>query len=101
MKPALKNIIWIAVEAVAILGALLCLFGTGGCAQHISIETLTKDGVEYRSEVKQNLFLWYKTKPIEHVTPYSSIVIGDVQPDPNTAKAVIEGAVEAVIGGGV
>jgi hypothetical protein len=81
--------------------AFLVVTACMGCAQHISIETVTRDGVEYRSEVKQNLFLWYETKAIEHITDFSSVAIGDTTTDPNTAKAVVEGAVDAVIGGGL
>jgi hypothetical protein len=69
---------------------LILLLTLTSCAQHISIETVTRDGVEYRSEVKQNLFLWYKTKNIEHITDYSSVAIGATEPDPNTASAVVE-----------
>jgi hypothetical protein len=72
------------------LAIFLFAFWVAGCAQHISIETVTRDGVEYRSEVKQNLFLWYETKEIEHITDYSSVAIGATEPDPNTASAVIE-----------
>jgi hypothetical protein len=76
---------------------IILLLTLTGCAQHVSTETLIRDGVEYRSVVKQNLFLWYKTKAIDHRTDYSSMVIGDTAPDPNTASAIVEGAVSGLI----
>jgi hypothetical protein len=82
----MKNLITLTLAILIFAFAFLL----AGCAQHISIETVTVDGVEYRSEVKQNLFLWYKTKDIEHITDFSSVAIGATEPDPNTASAVVE-----------
>ena len=78
---------------------LIVILLLSGCAQHISIESVSREGVAYRSVTKQNLFLWYKTKPIKRLSPYGSVFIGDVTPDPNTAHAVIE-AVGVWMGGG-
>jgi len=71
-----------------------------GCAQHISTEAVVRNGVEYRSEVKQNLFLWYRTKDIDHVTDFSSVSIGQTTPDPNTASVIVQ-AVGTWLGGGL
>ena len=83
---------------------LILILACTGCSQHITRETYTVQGVQYTSEVKQNLFLYYtQTKQIEHITPFSSTYVGDIEayPDPNSIKAVVEGAVAGLKGGGL
>ena len=90
-------------KIVEIIIALICFFGmlaSAGCSQHIHTVTCTSEGVEYRSVLKQNLFLYYTdTKQMEEIGPFSSLCVGDIKsmPDPNSIKAVVEGAVEGLL----
>lgn len=93
------------LKAICFLIALTMLLKLAGCSINESKESLriNDDGLYYESKVSQGLFAYFtQTKQIEHVTPLSSTVVGEInsEPDPNSIDALdglIGGAVKAVI----
>lgn len=83
---------------IAVIVLLSLLLHVGGCSQHESKESLTFnmsiDGrdvpVEWSSSVKGVQWLYFtKSKEIEHVTPFSSLCVGELEavPDANSIEA--------------
>lgn len=64
-----------------------------GCSINSSKESLTfpivvqgkQVVIEYKSEVWQGLFLYFtKTKGVEHITPLSSTIVGELESRPDS-----------------
>ena len=99
------------IKAMAFLLALfailnLLMLSVAGCSQNVSSEEVSFEivdselvGIQYSSEVKQDLFLYYtQTKQIEHVTPFSSTCVGDIKsyPDPCSVESFGKGLIEGI-----